>query len=153
MKKSVIIQDLQEALALLKSVKYVDKDWGQLSMEQPPVGWPCVLIDIEEVSFRDLTDGNEQATATVVLTVANRRTNPSSAHAPVTSKAKSMDTIDLTDTIHHMVQGFAAQGAEYSPLQVVSFFKINDLPGAEVYSMRYRTRYNIALEEPVQNPI
>lgn len=146
MKKSVIIKDLQEMLAselLSSEVKYIDKDWGQLSMEQPPVGWPCVLIDIEEVQIRPLNDGNEQATAIVVLTVANKRTTSSSSHAPRASKEKSYDTIDLTDTIHALVQNYAEEGAEYSPLQEVSFYKMNDLPGAEVYAMRYKTKFNI----------
>lgn len=146
MKKSVIIKDLQVMLAselLTSEVKYIDKDWGQLSMEQPPVGWPCVLIDIEEVQIRPLNDGNEQATAIVVLTVANKRTTSSSSHAPRASKEKSYDTIDLTDTIHALVQNYAEEGAEYSPLQEVSFYKMNDLPGAEVYAMRYKTKFNI----------
>ena len=142
MRKSTIIKDLQDMLAeALPGVKYIDKDWGQLGMEQPPVGWPCILIDIEQVEIRPLNDGNEQHKATVVLTVANKRTNSSSAHAPRTSKEKSMETIDMTDDIHNLVQDYAAVGAEYSPLQVASFYKLNDLPGAEVYAMRYTTRY------------
>ena len=146
MRKSTIIKDLQDMLSrALPEVKYIDKDWGQLTMEQPPVGWPCILIDIEQVEIRPLTDRNEQATATVVLTVANKRTNASSAHAPRASKEKSYDTIDMTDDIHRLVQGYAADDAEYAPLQEVSFYKMNDLPGAEVYTMRYKTRYNITL--------
>ena len=144
MRKSNIIKDLQEMLAHgLPGVKYIDKDWGQLSMEQPPVGWPCILIDIEEVSIRQLSDLNEHATATVALTVANKRTTSSSAHAPRAAKEKSMETIDLTDDIHGLVQNWAADGAKYAPLQVTSFYKLNDLPGAEVYVMRYRTAYNV----------
>ena len=149
MKKSTIIKDLQDMLAeALPGVKYIDKDWGQLSMEQPPVGWPCILIDIEQVEIRPLNDGNEQVKATVVLTVANKRTNSSSAHAPRVSKEKSMDTIDMTDDIHNLVQDYAAIGAEYSPLQVESFYKLNDLPGAEVYVMRYTTRYCNTQDSP-----
>ena len=157
MRKSTIIKDLQEMLerelgnspaasgtpSQRGKVKYIDKDWGQLTMEQPPVGWPCILIDIEQVEIRPLNDGNEQHKATVVLTVANKRKNSSSANAPRTAKEKSMETIDLTDDIHRLVQNYAAEGAEYSPLQVVSFYKFNDLPGAEVYVMRYQTRYPV----------
>lgn len=142
MKKSVIIQDLMKLLDSNLKVKYIDKDWGQLSMEQPPVGWPCILIDIEQVDTRPLHDGNEHAKATVVLTVANRRTNASSAHAPAASKAKSMETIDLTDDVHNLVQGYC-NGADYTPLQEQVFYKQNDLPGAEVYVMRYTTNYNV----------
>ena len=153
MRKSTIIKDLQDMLAHeLPDVKYIDKDWGQLGMEQPPVGWPCILIDIEQVEIRPLTDGNEQHKATVVLTVANKRTNSSSAHAPRVAKEKSMETIDLTDDIHNLVQDYAAAGAEYSPLQVASFYKLNDLPGAEVYAMRFQTRYNNTKDTQTNNP-
>lgn len=144
MRKSTIIKDLQEMLAHeLPRVKYIDKDWGQLTMEQPPVGWPCILIDIEEVDVKQLTDGNEHARATVVLTVANKRTTSSSAHAPRVAKEKSMETIDLTDDVHRLVQGYYAEGAEYAPLKEQSFFKLNDLPGTEVYAMRYTTCYRV----------
>ena len=143
MKKSTIIKDL---IAMLESglteLKYVGKDWGQLDYEQPPVGWPCVLIDIEEVAVFRYTDGNELDTATVVLTVANKRTNSSSSHAPAGTLAKSMATIDLTDDIHGKVQGYKASGADYNALQAVSFFKRRDIPGVECYEMRYRTKYN-----------
>lgn len=147
MKKSTIIKDL---IAMLESglteLKYVGKDWGQLDYDQPPVGWPCVLIDIEEVSARPLTDGNEEDTATVVLTVANKRTNSSSSHAPAETLAKSMAAIDLTDDIHGKVQGYKAAGADYSGLQAVSFFRRRDIPGVECYEMRYRTKYNFRAE-------
>jgi len=150
MKKSTIIKDLQDMLAeALPGVKYIDKDWGQLGMEQPPVGWPCILIDIEQVEIRMLNGGDENVKATVVLTVANKRTNSSSAHAPRVAKKKSMETIDLTDDIHNLVQDYAAVGAEYSPFQVASFYKLNDLPGAEVYAMRYTTRYYNTKDTPL----
>lgn len=145
MRKSTIIKDLQGMLSrALPEVKYIDKDWGQLYMENPPVGWPCILIDIERVDPKPLNDGNEKDTATVVLTVGNRRTNPSSAHAPRASKEASCQTLDLTDDIHDQVQGYSAR-REYSPLAVQSFDKLNDLPGGtEGYAMRYRTAYNVA---------
>ena len=152
MKKSTIIKDLIEMLSTqLSNVKYIDKDWGQLGMEQPPVGWPCILIDIEDVSIRKQSDGNEHAAATVVLTVANRRTTSSSAHASSSSKEKSMTTIDLTDDIHNLVQDYAANGALYSKLKEQMFYKQNDLPGAEIYVMRYTTSYNVR-EEMIQTP-
>ena len=144
MRKSTIIKDLQGMLArALPEVKYIDKDWGQLYYEQPPVGWPCILIDIEQVDPRQLNDGNEKDTAIVVLTVANRRTNASSAHAPRAAKEASCQTLDLTDDIHDLVQGFSF--GEYSPLDAQQFYKLNDLPGGtEGYAMRYRTAYNVA---------
>ncbi len=47
--------------------RYVDQDLGQLEMERPPVLWPCVLIDIDEMSFRNMTDAAQLGTVKVVL--------------------------------------------------------------------------------------
>ncbi len=158
MRKSTIIKDLQGMLSrALPQVKYIDKDWGQLYMEQPPVGWPCILIDFEQVDPKQLCGGNEKDTAIIVLTVANRRTNSSSAHAPREAKEASYITIDLTDDIHDLVQGYSSSG-EYSALTAQSFYKLNDLPGGtEGYAMRYRTTYNVtpslmALPDETNNP-
>ena len=132
MKKSTIITDLQDMLdSNLPGVKYIGKDWGQLYMENPPVGWPCILIDIEEVDPKPLIGRNEKDKAIVVLTVANRRSNSSSAHASRISKEKAMETLDLTDDIHGLVQGYAAEGKEYTPMNVVSFRKIYDFEEAK----------------------
>lgn len=144
MRKSTIIKDLQDMLSgALPQVKYIDKDWGQLYIEQPPVGWPCILIDFEQVDPKQLNCGNEKDTAIIVLTVANRRTTSSSAHAPREAKEASCQTLDLTDDIHDLVQGYSAR-TEYTPLSEISFNKQNDLPGGtEGYVMRYRTTYNV----------
>ena len=153
MRKSTIIEDLQDMLSQELPKVFIDRDWGQLDMEQPPVGWPCILIDIEEVQPRPLTDGNERNKATVVMKVANKRTNSSSAHAPRVSKEKSMETLNLSDDIHGFVQGYAADGAEYSKLQEVSFYKLENLPGIEGYAMRYTTSYSFIKETPtIQTP-
>ena len=144
MRKSTIIKDLQDMLSgALPQVKYIDKDWGQLYIEQPPVGWPCILIDFEQVDPKQLNCGNEKDTAIIVLTVANRRTTSSSARAPREAKEASCQTLDLTDDIHDLVQGYSAR-REYTPLSEISFNKQNDLPGGtEGYAMRYRTTYNV----------
>lgn len=41
-----IFQELIETLSGIKELRYVASDWGQLDYEQPPVQWPCALIDM-----------------------------------------------------------------------------------------------------------
>ena len=41
MRKSTIIEDLQDMLYKELPKVFIDRDWGQLDLEQPPVG--CVL--------------------------------------------------------------------------------------------------------------
>ncbi len=145
MKKSKIIQDLQDLLSDgLSGIKYIGRDWGQLAYDHPPVRWPCVLIDIEHVEPRSLSDLNEHDEAIVVLTVANQRIASGSSTSPQASKEKSVETMDLTDDAQLLVRNYAAPGAEYNALQFLSFDKVYEYPGIEAYAMRYKTRYNVA---------
>lgn len=42
-----IILAIQEKLnSQVADLKYIDKDWGQLDYDQPPVKYPFCLIDI-----------------------------------------------------------------------------------------------------------
>lgn len=146
MRKSTIIKDIVEALAdALPQLKYVDKDWGQLNLEQPAVGWPCALADIEAVEYSDLGCGWQLASATIEVTVANKRTTSSSAHAPGDSKERSYLTLELCDAIHLRLQGFNGGHTPslYAPLSRTSFFKNTDGLGYECYTMRYKTQFKV----------
>ena len=146
MRKSTIIKDIVEALAgALPQLKYVDKDWGQLNVEQPAVGWPCALADIEAVEYSDLSRGWQLASATIEVTVANKRTTSSSAHAPGDSKERSYLTLELCDAIHLRLQGFNGghNPSLYAPLSRTSFYKTTDGLGYECYTMRYKTQYKV----------
>ena len=37
---------IQQQLLTVPALKHIDKNWNQLNYEQPPVRWPCALIDI-----------------------------------------------------------------------------------------------------------
>lgn len=150
MRKSTILKDMQDALnASLSQVKYIDKNWGQLDMANPSVGFPCILLDIDNVEYSDLTGGWQMADATVIVTVANNRTNASSSRAPQVAKNLSYYTLELTDEIHEKLQGFQAShnGSVYSPLVRTSFNKVTNGLEYECYEMRYRTSWKVA---PIQ---
>lgn len=146
MRKLTIIKDIVEALAAaLPELKYVDKDWGQLTMEKPSVGWPCALVDIEQVEYSELGRGWQLAKGTVMVTVANQRTNASSAHAPAVAKDQSYATLELCDAIHLELQGFSGRHnpSEYAPLVRTSFYKDTDGLRYECYTMHYHTQWKV----------
>ena len=147
MRKTTIIKDIVEALGADNTLglKYIDKDWGQLNVEQPAVGWPCALVDIEQVEYSNLGGGWQMADATIELTVANNRTNASSAHAPSTAKNLSYLTLELCDAIHLKLQGFNGthSPSQYAPLVRTSFYKDTDGLKFECYTMRYKTQFKV----------
>lgn len=148
MRKSTICLDIIEALKTeVPGLKYIDKNWGQLFMEHPPVGWPCALIDIDEIEFQELGD-NEHAEVAVVLTVADKRASSGSANAPEQFKTKSVSVLDLTDDIHIAMMGISPED-DYTKFRAKNFFKDYSVPGVECYKMRYVSDYdNELIPEP-----
>ena len=104
---------IQNRLSEIPALKYIDKDWGQLQYEQPPVKWPCALIDVANIDFKQLGRGCQQGEADITVTVANIRLVRSSSKAPMRGNAYA--TIDLLEEIHQALQLFS-DGRHFSPL-------------------------------------
>ena len=51
--KHIFLQ-IQEKLGEVSALKYIDKDWNQLKFEQPPVKWPCALIDVKNINYSQM---------------------------------------------------------------------------------------------------
>lgn len=143
--KSIFLS-IQNKLATINTINYIDKDWGQLQYEQPPVQWPAVLLDVEQVNYTQMGRGAQRADADITVTVANINLQRSSAAVAAAKRANAYATIDLLDEIHQHLQLFSANGM-FTPLMRVQLRKtfIND--NYEVYTMTYRTAFTVILEE------
>lgn len=119
-------------------LKYIDKDWGQLKYDQPPVKFPCALIDITNVNYSQMGRGYQKADADIIITIANMKLIRSSAMAP--SKIDSYDTIDILESVHQALQLFS-DGQKFQPLQRTNLKKIFNDKDAEVYAMNYKTAF------------
>ena len=72
--EDVLIATQDRLLELIpENIAYVSEDWGQLDYynERPPVNFPCVLFDIEEAQFSDLTHKVQRGDAILTLRVAH----------------------------------------------------------------------------------
>tara|TARA_R100000306_G_scaffold62377_2_gene69152 strand:- start:1312 stop:1761 length:450 start_codon:yes stop_codon:yes gene_type:complete len=109
-----IIQNIQTKLAAVPGLNYVDEDWGQLDYysPNPPVKWPCSLIDITGASFADKGWNRQNNTypqtgeALVSITVANLKLTNTSGRAPQSQKNAGWSIWDLIQEVHEAVQGF-----------------------------------------------
>lgn len=41
-------------------IRYVNQDLGQLELENPPVSWPCFLVDFTDTAYSDLLLGEQE---------------------------------------------------------------------------------------------
>ena len=91
----------KEALKSIPSLRYTAEDWGQLdSFNQPPVRFPCVLLDVEEIRYSDNGRGSQQGEASLTVRVADNRA------------VNAM--FDLLQAVYKALQGLSGPG--FSPL-------------------------------------
>lgn len=117
-----ILENLQEKLATIPALKYVDEDWGQLDdySPHPPVKWPCCLIDEQNGQFTDIgrqrgaePENRQEGTISIVLSVANLKLTNSSHLAPEPQKQKAWLIKSILNDIHKNIHGWtpvAGQG-------------------------------------------
>lgn len=100
-----IFLSIQERLAeQVPALRYIDKNWGQLNLPQPPVQWPCCLIDLDSIDYSQIARDGRRAVATISLTVADCHTARSSAKAP--AKASAYDILDTVQAVVAALHGW-----------------------------------------------
>lgn len=100
-----IFLSIQDYLAeQVTKLKYIDKNWGQLNIPQPPVQWPCCLIDVASIDYTQTSDLDRLADATIELTIADHHTVRSSAKAP--SKSDAYEILDTIEAVIEALEGY-----------------------------------------------
>ncbi|GAA4156689.1 hypothetical protein GCM10022217_15940 [Chryseobacterium ginsenosidimutans] len=111
-----LLTNIQNKIAEITGIKYVDEDWGQLDYYSPnvPVQFPCCLIDLNDGDFsnigQDLTKNprnRQNGKLTVRLTLANVKLTNTSFKAPQSQKDKAWVIIGLMEEIHAKIHGFS----------------------------------------------
>lgn len=134
-----IFLSIQSELSRVSTLKHIDKNWNQLNYEQPPVKWPCALLDIANVEYSQLGHLHQSALSDVEVTVADMRFTNTSLRNP--NREDGFDIFTLLDEIHQALQGFAPANAQ--PLVRTNLQKVETGYNYEVYRMTYRTAWKV----------
>lgn len=132
-----IIIAIQDRLAAVDGLKYIDKDWNQIAIDNPPVKFPCALIDVQHVEFAQLHGRGQHATADIDVVVANLRLVNSSLMNP--RRAEAHLVLRLMDEVNALLHGWHAEG--FGPLLRTGIDRIAASPGMEAYAIHYRTTW------------
>lgn len=110
----LIIQNIQTKLTNeVPELKYVDQDWGQMDFyPNPPVKFPCALIDVQSVQYSNVGNFVQKATALVVIRLFDMRLSNSSNAAPETQKKNAQKIWQLLENVNKALHGqnFLQQG-------------------------------------------
>jgi hypothetical protein len=102
-----IIQNMQDRLTQrVPELKYVDQDWGQMDyFQNPPVKFPCALIDIQAAQYTNNGNFVQQGTATVVVRLFDLKLSNSSQAAPNNQKENAKKIWQLIEDVNKALHG------------------------------------------------
>lgn len=135
-----IITDVQNRLkAEVPALRYIDEDWGQLEYGQPPVQWPCALIDVDGFHYQQLGELEQRGEGTVYIRIADLRLSNTSAQAPAYQKEKSAELFQLLADVYKALHGFT--GGDYSAMIRQSLVRVRRNDTTREYRFVFRTAY------------
>lgn len=141
-----VFKDILERLKAIPEFRYVGEDWGQLNFEQPPVDWPCALIDLGNAEFSSEGMKAQQVEATVNITIADIRYHSVSSVLPPEQEAKAFEIFDLIAKVNKLLHGTG--GENYSRLCRVSLKKMLREDAVREFVMTYKFNYTDATAVP-----
>jgi hypothetical protein len=102
-----IIQNIQDRLAQeVPTLKYVDQDWGQMDFfPNPPVKYPCALIDIQSAQYTNNGNFIQQGTAIVIIRLFELKLSNSSQAASTGQKENAKKIWQLIEDVNKAVHG------------------------------------------------
>lgn len=134
---------IQDRLStMVPALRYIDKNWNQLNMPQPPVQWPCCLIDLDSIDYTQAAHLTRLAEATIILTVATQHTVRSSAKA--TAKADAYDILDVLEAVIEALEGYRVPDATQA-LTRTRLQKTYSDQSYDVYTLTFTTAW---VEQP-----
>lgn len=101
-----IFMEVQARLAAVPGIRYVDENWGQLDLGQPPTQWPAVLIDYGDVPWTNTAGKQQRGDTELVLVVANMKLTNTSARAPQRQKDQAFYILEVLNDIHLKLHGW-----------------------------------------------
>lgn len=138
-----IFLDIQNKLAEIGELKHIDKNWGQLQYEQPPLKFPCALLDIANVNYSQLGQLAQQAEGYIDITIANLRLTNSNLRNP--NKEASYEVFDIMDAIHQLLHGWS--NGTFGRLIRTNLQKVATDSSYEIYKLTYRTTWLVLKEQ------
>lgn len=138
--KGILTSILEKLKTEIPELKYIDENWGQMELEQPPVKFPMAIIDMGTAACSNQGMGIQLVDATVVVTVAALRLSQTSGGVKPERREQAFEFYDLLHKIHAALHGFAP--AEYSSrLTRIALSNSATGNGVKVVDLTYRLTY------------
>lgn len=149
----MITDALKAVMAQLKTVpelRYVSEDWGQLDYyDQPPVQFPCALVECEDIRFADNSMNTQGAEATLSISISDLRLFNTSANSPDADTA--FDIFELMGKVNKTLHGL--KSATFSPLTRTGIARVRRDDAIREFRISYRFAYCDRSAAPVMRKL
>lgn len=105
--KQIITAIADRLAAEVPELRFIDVDLEQLGNENPPVDFPCALVDVASIDYEGAS--TQTAEAEINITVGFNVLAPSSHHSAECRDA-AMAHYDILDKIAEALHGFEGEG-------------------------------------------
>lgn len=136
-----LIEDIRSRLAAIAGILYIDEDWGQLDefSQNPPVRWPCALVDVVNATPSNMGGKVQLIDCTVLIRLADTRLNKTSQKAPANSRNNANAFMGLAQTVYQKLHGWHGPGPHYGTLERSGFKRVLRDDGIREYQLSFRT--------------
>lgn len=105
-------------------IGFINVDLGQLSVEVPPVDFPCALVDVLDVNYSSGGTLTQTAKATVNLRLGFKVYAPSDVNADDEQRAEAMQHFDLVEKVAEALHGYGTP--QFAALKRTALTRIPD---------------------------
>lgn len=145
-----LFQELIETLSGIKELRYVAADWGQLDYEQPPVQFPCALIDMPGIQCSGLSGASLMNEGTVTIQLVDRPLQRTSAQAPKKQQDYGLVLFGLIDRIYEALH--AVDSEHHTPFVQKSVERVN-LIDLQSYTMTFSVGFKTHKPSETLTPV
>lgn len=137
-----LIEDVRNRLTEIAGILYIDEDWGQLDefSQNPPVRWPCALVDIVDAAPSNMGSKVQLIDCTVLIRLADTRLNKTSQKAPEAGRNNANSFFGLAQTVYQLLHGWHGTGSHYGTLARTGFRRVVRDDGIREYHLRFGTQ-------------
>lgn len=137
----------------VSDLKYISPDWGQLDYysSNPPVQWPCALVDVVGVQYTNLSQGAQLGAYTLLVRIAALPLTNSSTQAPEAQREQALAWWQLLEDVHVALQNFIP-GDACTPLVRTSGRRLRRDDGVMLWEVNYTFSRDELLPEAEMTP-
>lgn len=134
-----LFKTVMEELKKIPNI-YVAENWGQLDLAQPPVTFPCILLDLGDMDYAQRGRLVQHGDGLLVLTLADTRTNEGHNAPPERLLEQEFALFDTINTINSLLHG-KAEGEKNSILIRTKLQKKIRKDGIREFTIFYKFTY------------